>query len=73
MEKETKRALQNILEILREQEGTISTLRSRVTRSRESENGLAVRIARVADEVSERQSYEFDWHRLCDRHYTKKS
>lgn len=73
MEKETKRALQNILEILREQEETISTLRGRATRSRESDDGVAVRIARITGEVGERQSYEFDWLRLCDRHYARKS
>jgi hypothetical protein len=73
MEKETKRALQNILEILREQQETISTLRDNTRRSHSSKDGVADRIRRVSDEVSERQSYEFDWLRLCDRHYAKRT
>jgi len=72
MEKETKRAFQNILEILREQQESIATLRDRARRPDALEDGVAKRIQRISGEVSERQSYEIDWRRLCDRHYAKK-
>ncbi len=73
MEKETKRALQNVLEILQEQQEEIADLRDRASRSDALEDGVAKRIRRITDEVSDRQSYEIDWLRLCDRHYAKKS
>lgn len=73
MEKETKRALQNILEILREQQEAIANLRDRARRSDALEDGVAKRIKRITGEVSDRQSYEIDWSRLCDRHYAKRS
>lgn len=73
MEKETKRAIQNILQILGEQQEAIANLRDRAKRANALEDGVAKRIQRITGEVSERQSYEIDWLRLCDRHYAKKS
>ncbi|HTS08302.1 MAG TPA: hypothetical protein VMP68_22210 [Candidatus Eisenbacteria bacterium] len=73
MEKETKRALQNILQILGEQQEAIANLRDRARRAAGVEDGVAKRIQRITGEVSDRQSYEIDWLRLCDRHYAKKS
>lgn len=73
MEKETKRALQNILEILLEQQDAIADLREKARRPYAREDGVAKRIQRITGEISGRQSYEFDWLRLCDRHYAKKS
>jgi len=73
MEKETKRALQNILQILTEQQRAIAALREKLpsTHAR-SDDGIADRVERVAEEVSKRQSFEIDWGRLCDRHYAKR-
>lgn len=73
MEKETKRALQNILEILREQQEAIANLRDRARRPDALDDGVAKRIQRITGGISEQQSYEIDWVRLCDRHYAKKS
>jgi signal transduction histidine kinase len=74
MEKETKRALQNLLQIVREQQDAIRDLHLRARSStRESTDGVAQRIERIAEEVAERESFEMDWARLCDRHYAAKS
>lgn len=74
MEKETKRTLQTMLEIMREQQNTIRNLqRSATPSSRAFEDGIADRIDRVAHEVGERPSFEIDWARLCDRHYASRS
>lgn len=74
MERETKRGLQNILEILREQQEMIRELERKTMRStRTSNDSLSKRIERVAGEISERESFEIDWARLCDRHYAKRS
>lgn len=74
MEKETKRAIQNILQIMGEQQEAIRNLRKNVKSSRpDSDDGLSNRIQRIADQVSERESFEVDWARLCDRHYAKRS
>jgi hypothetical protein len=74
MDKETKRALQNMLEIIREQRIEIRTLQQGAdpTTQRYSDR-LAERIERVAKEISERESFEIDWRRLCDRHYAIRS
>lgn len=74
MEKETKRALQNILEILREQQDIIYTLRQSAMASRRSlDDGIENRINRITNEISEQAAYEIDWARLCDRHYATRS
>lgn len=74
MEKETKRGLQNILEILREQQETIRQLEQKTILSTGASNdGLSKRIERIAREISERDAFEIDWARLCDRHYAKRS
>jgi len=74
MEKETKRALQNILEILGEQQQTISGLRELPKAPDPGfDDGMSNRIQRVAEEISSRQAFEIDWSRLCDRHYAKRS
>lgn len=74
MDKETKRALQNVLEIIREQQNAIRTLQHDADPStRRYNDGLAERIERIAKEVSERESFEMDWRRLCDRHYAIRS
>ncbi|HTC45836.1 MAG TPA: hypothetical protein VK722_00820 [Candidatus Aquilonibacter sp.] len=74
MEKETKRALQNLLEIVREQQNAIRILQNNATQSsRKYGDDLVERIERIAKEVGERDSFEIDWRRLCDRHYAVKS
>jgi sulfite reductase beta subunit-like hemoprotein len=74
MEKETKRALQGMLEILREQQDTIHALQGRVSPpSQRAADGLADRIGRITTELSNRQAFEIDWARLCDRHYAAPS
>jgi signal transduction histidine kinase len=74
MEKETKRGLQNVLEILREQQETIRQLERKTMRSmHDSNDGLSTRIERIAQEINERDAFEIDWGRLCDRHYAKRS
>jgi signal transduction histidine kinase len=74
MEKETKRGLQNIMEILREQQDVIRRLEHSIAPSlRDSHDGLSKRIERIAQEISDRDAFEIDWARLCDRHYAKRS
>ena len=74
MEKETKRGLQNIMEILREQQNVIQRLEHSITPSlRDSHDTLSVRIERIAQEITDRDAFEIDWARLCDRHYAKRS
>jgi signal transduction histidine kinase len=74
MEKETKRTLQRMIEIMQEQHNEIRTLqRKTAPRGSKLDDGLADRIERIAQEVAEQQSFEFDWGRLCDRHYAMKS
>jgi hypothetical protein len=74
MEKETKRIFQKMLEIIQEQQEAIRNLQIKTTPSaRRSEDGIGDRISRIADEVSERESFAIDWRRLCDRHYATKS
>lgn len=74
MEKETKRTLQKMLEIMREQQNAIRNLQLSATPSTRSfEDGIADRIERITNEVSERASFEIDWARLCDRHYAARS
>jgi hypothetical protein len=74
MEKETKRALQNLLEIIREQQNTIRDLQHKAKPStRGLPDGIAERIGRIAEELSEREAFEIDWARLCDRHYAARS
>lgn len=70
MEKEAKRTLQKIIEIVQEQQQTIHALQRKVSPANsKSADALADRIERIASEVNGRQSFEFDWARLCDRHY----
>jgi len=74
MEKETKRTLQKMIEIIQEQQNAIQTLQQNAKpSSRRYKNGLADRIERIAEEVSERESFEIDWRRLCDRQYAIRS
>jgi signal transduction histidine kinase len=68
MEKETKRTLQRMLEIIQEQQAAIRRLQGRAS-DHGFEDGIADRIERISREVGERNSYTFDWARLCDRHY----
>ena len=73
MEKETKRAFQNILEILKEQQELIHVLQQTATaRRRSSDDGVENRIQRIAKQVGDRDAFEIDWARLCDRHYAKR-
>jgi signal transduction histidine kinase len=74
MEKETKRALQRMIEIIQEQQTEIRTLqRNASPTKRRPDDGLADRIERIAQEVAKLQSFDLDWRRLCDRHYADKS
>jgi hypothetical protein len=74
MDKETKRTFQKMLEIIQEQQTAIRYLQQNATpSSRKFSDGLADRIDRIAKEVSERQAFEIDWARLCDRHYAVRS
>lgn len=74
MEKETKRTLQKLLEIMQEQQDAIHALQRKTSSaSRKSVDGLADRLERIATEVSGRPSFEIDWGRLCDRHYAVRS
>lgn len=74
MEKETKRAIQRMLEVMEEQQNAIRTLQRNSTASaRAFEDGIADRIHGIAEDVTERESFEIDWARLCDRHYAKRS
>jgi hypothetical protein len=74
MENETKRTLQKILEVMQEQQDAIHALQLKASPgSRKSVDVLSDRLERIATEVSERQSFEIDWARLCDRHYAAKS
>ena len=74
MEKETKRALQNLLEIVREQQNAIRALQHKaLPPTRDFIDGMAERIERIADEVGKSESFEIDWARLCDRHYAARS
>jgi len=41
--------------------------------ARRFEDGLGQRIGRITQQVANLQSFEFDWNRLCDRHYAAKS
>jgi len=74
MEKETKRTLQRMLEIMQEQQNAIAHLqRNANPANRKFSDGLADRIERIAEDVSKRESFEMDWARLCDRHYAARS
>jgi len=74
MEKETKRVVQKMLEILQEQQESIQELQRKARPSVHNiDDGLARRIERIAHEVGERASYEIDWVRLCDRHYAARN
>jgi hypothetical protein len=74
MEKETKRALQRMIEIIQEQQSEIRSLQHKAAPSkRRPDDGLGDRIERIALEVAELQAFELDWGRLCDRHYAAKS
>lgn len=70
--KKPKGGLQNILEILREQQEMIRQL-GRTPSTRDSSPGLSTRIERIAQEIGDRDAFEIDWARLCDRHYAKRS
>jgi hypothetical protein len=68
MEKETKRALQLILETMREQQGEIRALRNSATLpSRNFGDGIADRIERMVQDVSKHKSFSLEWDALCDR------
>jgi hypothetical protein len=74
MEKETKRILQKMIEIIQEQQEAILALQHNARPSaRRFEDGLGQRIGRITQQVANLQSFEFDWNRLCDRHYAAKS
>lgn len=74
MEKETKRTFQKMLEIIQEQQEAIRVLEAKAMRStRNLEDGIADRIRRITEEVSEREAFAVDWARLCDRHYATRS
>jgi hypothetical protein len=74
MEKETKRTFQKMIEIIQEQQRAIQTLQhNAIPSSRTFKDGLADRIERIAEEIGERESFEVDWRRLCDRHYAARS
>jgi hypothetical protein len=68
MEKETKRTLQRILDTMIEQQSAIRALQGSITPStRNSTDGIADRIERIAQEVSGQGSFELEWDALCDR------
>ncbi len=70
MEKETKRTFQKLLEIIQEQQAAIRHLQGKsMPSTRGFEDGIADRIERISSEVGKRESFAFDWNRLCDRHY----
>ena len=68
MEKETKRMLLRILDTIQEQQSAIRELQTHLTPStRNSRDGIADRIERIAKEVRERGSFAVEWDALCDR------
>ncbi len=68
MEKETKRALQLILETMLEQQSEIRALRSSAKSSpRNTVDGIADRIDRMVQDVSKQKSFSLEWNALCDR------
>lgn len=73
MEKETKRALQRLIEVIQEQQKAIRVLQTNATPStQEFRDGLADRLERMAADVRDRESFEIDWRRMCDLHIATK-
>ena len=68
MEKETKRMLLRILDTIQEQQSAMRELQTHITPStRNSRDGIADRIQRIAQEVRGRGSFAVEWDALCDR------
>jgi signal transduction histidine kinase len=68
VEKETKRMLLRILDTIQEQQSAIRELQTHLTPStRNSRDGIADRIERIAKEVRERGGFAVEWDALCDR------
>lgn len=69
MEKETKRALQRLIEIVQEQQKAIRILQTNVTPSTSAlhdHDGLTDRLVRIAADIRDRESFEIDWRRMYD-------